>query len=56
MALIDGAFAIIRDMLRTGKYDMIVYSDDGQGGLGTGIFRVSRDVKDYIMKGLHELV
>jgi hypothetical protein len=55
-ALIDGALAIIRDMLRTGVYDMVVYSDDGQGGLGTGIFRVNREVKDYIVKGLHDLV
>jgi hypothetical protein len=54
--LIDRALEIIYGLVATGHYDQIIYSDDGQGGLGTGIFRVNREVKDYIVKGLHDLV
>lgn len=55
-AVIDRALGVVRDLVATGRYDKLVYSSDGRGSLGTGIFKVGQDVKDYIVKELHGLV
>jgi hypothetical protein len=52
--LIDRAFEVIGELVETGRYSQMIYSDDGFGGLGTGIFMVGKDVKDYIVRGLKD--
>jgi hypothetical protein len=54
-ALIDEAVAVIGELLATGRYDAVVYSSDGRGSLGTGIFQVGADVKHYIVERLESL-
>jgi hypothetical protein len=54
--VIDEALAVTKLYLGLGRYGRIIYSDDGEGNLGTGIFDVGQDVKDYIVKGLNALV
>ena len=54
--VIDDALLVIRDLVATGRYGRIVYSaENAAGDLGTGIFKVSGDVKRYIMEGLRRL-
>jgi hypothetical protein len=51
--VIDDALQAIRDLVATGRYGRIIYSAENAGGdLGTGIFKVSDDVKRYIVDGL----
>lgn len=54
--VIDRALANIRALASSGDYDRVVYSGDGAGSLGTGIFNVGQDVKDYIVAGLTRVV
>ncbi|MGE0306041.1 MAG: hypothetical protein AB7Q27_09805, partial [Acidimicrobiia bacterium] len=53
--LIDEAVTVIEELLSTGRYDVVFYSGDGHGSLGTGIFDVGADVKDYIVERLEAL-
>ena len=55
-AVLDRALGVVRDLVDTGRYDKLVYSSDGHDSLGTGIFKVGQDVKDYIVVRLHGLV
>jgi len=46
---IDQALAIIRDLVKSGNYDQVVISESKKGNtLGTGIFEVAPEVRDYI--------
>ena len=52
-AKIDEALAVVDALLNTGNYDKIVVSTSKDGDtLGTGIFEVSREVRDYIFSQL----
>lgn len=52
-AKIDQALAVITDLLETGNYDSIVFSaNKTKTDLGTGIFFVEADVRDYIFSQL----
>ncbi len=52
-AKIDLALAIIEGLVRTGDYDQIVIPESKDGNtLGTGIFQVAPEVRDYIFKRL----
>lgn len=53
---LDHALARVEALVKTGQYDKVIYSSDGKGSLGTGIFKVGQDVKDYIVQGLKETV
>jgi hypothetical protein len=53
--VIDDAFAVIGELLATGRYARVFYSADADGGLGTGIFTVADDVKAYIVDKLRAL-
>jgi hypothetical protein len=51
--MIDLSLAQIRSLLATGRYDRVVFSQDAERPtLGTGIFRVGEDVKEYIYASL----
>lgn len=52
---IDTAMTAIATLLRSGRYRRLIYSSDGAGGLGTGIFVVGDDVKQYIVDGIQRL-
>ena len=53
---IDECIKEIKSLLSTGNYDTIKYSScDDRGSLGTGIFRVCEDVKEYIVDELKSL-
>ena len=50
---IDQALAIIEGLVRTGDYDQVVIPESKDGDtLGTGIFQVAPEVRDYIFKRL----
>ncbi len=50
---IDEALGVIRALLKTGDYDQIVVSTSKDGDtLGTGIFEVAPEVRDYIYQQL----
>jgi hypothetical protein len=50
---IDEALAIVESLLKTGNYDQIVVSTSKDGDtIGTGIFEVAREVRDYIYQRL----
>jgi hypothetical protein len=53
--VIDDAFAVIAQLLASGRYARVFYSADADGGLGTGIFQVAQDVKTYIVDKLRAL-
>lgn len=54
--LIDEAFHLIDDMLKTDNFRKIVYSAAPDGkSLGDGIFKVAQPVKDYITKKIWTL-
>ena len=56
-AVIDRALGVLAELLATGRYDRVIYSwDADRNTLGTGIFRVSRDVLDYIVNGIDAIV
>jgi hypothetical protein len=53
---IDDAISEIRKLLKSGSYDVIIFSKDADSEtLGTGIFRVGDDVKHYIYQSLMSL-
>jgi hypothetical protein len=54
-AVIDDAVSAIADLLATGRYRRLLYSASADGSLGTGIFAVNREVKDYIVARLRAL-
>ena len=55
-AKIDQALAIIEGLVRTGDYDQVVIPESKDGNtLGTGIFQVAPEVRDYIFKRLTNL-
>lgn len=53
-SIIDRAISDIRELLETGRYERVFYSSDGKGGLGTGIFTVSDDIKEYVVQELEK--
>ena len=55
IGVIDDAFAVIDDLLASGRYARVFYSAEADGGLGTGIFTVADDVKAYIVDNLRAL-
>jgi len=54
--VIDQGINKIKKLISSNKYDKIIYSSDGKGGLGTGIFKVGDDVKKYIVDNLKKIV
>ena len=55
-ALVDDAIAHIQRLLATGNYDQVIFSYDAQEKtIGTGIFQVANEVKDYIYQSLCSL-
>lgn len=55
-ALVDDAIAHIRGLLATGNYDQVIFSyDSKEKTLGTGIFKVADEVKDYIYQSICSL-
>ena len=54
--IIDKSLEKVMELIYTGRYKQVIYSSDGKGGIGTGIFKVGRDVKKYIIQGLKEVV
>ena len=56
--IIDEDFVRMERLLATGAYATVVYSSDGHGGLGCGIFArtLGDDVKKYILDGLKRVV
>jgi len=55
-SIIDKSVERIRDLLATHRYKRVIYSSDGNGGLGTGCFQVANDVKEYIITKLQQVV
>jgi len=55
-ALVDDAIAHIRRLLSTGNYDQVIFSYDAEAKtLGTGIFTVADEVKNYIYESICSL-
>ena len=55
-ALVDDAIAHIRGLLATGNYDQVIFSyDSRQKTIGTGIFNVADEVKNYIYQSICSL-
>ena len=55
-ALVDDAMAHIQQLLASGNYDEVIFSyDPVNDTLGTGIFDVADEVKDYIYQSLCSL-
>jgi hypothetical protein len=54
--VIDDALFVIGGLRASGRYDRAYYSAaDDRGSLGTGIFQVADEVKEYITAGLLRL-
>ena len=54
--LVDDAIANIRRLLATGNYDQVIFSyDPKKKTLGTGIFTVADEVKNYIYESICSL-
>jgi len=54
--VIDDAVAVVRRLVTSRGYRRVIYSSaDESGRLGTGIFDVGNDVKDYIVEQLRRL-
>ena len=52
-ALVDDAIAHIARLLATGNYDQVIFSYDAKNEtLGTGIFTVAAEVKNYIYESI----
>ena len=52
-ALVDDAMAHIQRLLRSGNYDEVIFSYDATNDtLGTGIFHVADEVKNYIFQNI----
>ena len=55
-ALVDDAIAHIQRLLATGNYDQVIFSYDArQKTIGTGIFQVADEVKNYIYESICSL-
>ena len=55
-ALVDDAIAHIQRLLATGNYDQVIFSYDAKNEtLGTGIFNVADEVKNYIYESICSL-
>ena len=54
--IIDESLNVIKNLLDTGRYSRVFYSGKKDGTLGTKIFVVGDDVKDYIVSALQKLV
>jgi len=55
-ALVDDAMAHIQRLLRSGNYDEVIFSYDAANDtLGTGIFHVADEVKNYIFQNIMAL-
>ena len=54
-AILDEALSRVAELTASGDYERLFYSAAPDGGLGTGIFRVGIDVKEYIVAGLLRL-
>ncbi len=54
--IIDTAIIELRELLSTRRYNKVFYSADHYGNLGTSIFEVGDEVKDYILKELSKAV
>lgn len=54
--IIDLSITKIRNLLATGRYDTVMYSGNSNGELGSSIFVIGSDVKEYIVKELQKLV
>jgi len=55
-ALVDDAIAHIQRLLATGNYDQVIFSYDAdQRTIGTGIFNVADEVKNYIYESICSL-
>jgi hypothetical protein len=55
-AVIDDAFAVIRELVASGRFQRVVYSaETPDGTVGTGIFTVGPDVTRYITEQLRIL-
>ena len=53
---IDGSIKAIRDLVSTGAYDTVIFSQDAhEETLGTGIYQVAPAVKKYIFDSLVDL-
>jgi len=53
--LIDFAVENVKDIAKKYNYSTIYYSADSDGRLGTGIFKVNKEVIDYITKKIKSL-
>ena len=53
--MIDDGVATIRKQVADHGYRRIFYSSDGHGGLGTSIFHVPGDIKNYIVQQIEGL-
>jgi hypothetical protein len=56
LVIINTSLDKIKLLLKTGRYKEVIYSSDKIGGLGTGIFIVGDDVKNYIVNGLQKII
>lgn len=54
-SMIDTAIIQIKEKIRLGGYTEVIYSSDGHGSLGTGIFHVPNEVKNYIVAEIEKL-
>jgi len=54
--VVDEALGVIDELLRSGRYERVIYSAAAGGELGTGIFHVGADVKAYIVDSLQRMV
>ena len=57
MKIIDGCIDEVKALIDTGNYDAICYSStsDEDNTIGTSIFKVDDDVKNYITDMIHSL-
>ncbi len=54
-AIIDRAVVAIRTAVEENGYRRVIYSSDGRGGLGHGIFDPAGEVKRYIVEQIESL-
>jgi hypothetical protein len=51
-SIIDDAVKDIRETIAKHEYKRLVYSANADNTLGTGLFKVGRDVREYILESL----
>lgn len=54
--IIDKSLDRIYNLLKTGNYRRVMYSAKSNGELGESIFKIDKDVKEYIVNGLRKVV